>query len=139
MTLSDILESNNIRSDRYAMTAISNICKAFGYKNYSKESWPWGKDMQFEWQCSKGINTDVLEAELLLEKVRTTALEESNKDNNIYNIILEDPSLISLHNQIKNLLNRLNNLKNNLSDINDTSLNINNISENTISKIDDIL
>ena len=79
MTINEIIENNNIQSDRYAMAAISCIFKAFGDSIRSKEYWPWGKDIQCEWMPSKGILDDIKQAELLLKRARVKYNEEEGK------------------------------------------------------------
>ena len=133
MTLSDILENNNIHSDKYARAAISHIYKAFGDNVRSKEWWPWGTSVPFKWYPSKGINTDILEAELLLEKARLKSVDESNT-----NINNSNDSFLSEIKSLTNLNNYLYNIKNNLKTVNNTSDKINEISEGTSSKIDNI-
>lgn len=79
MTINEIIENENIRSDRYAMAAISYIFKAFGDSTRSKEYWPWGKDVQCEWIPSKGTSDDIKQAELLLKRAKTKYGEEEGK------------------------------------------------------------
>ena len=131
MTLSDILENNNIHSDKYARAAISHIYKAFGDNVRSKEWWPWGTSVPFKWYPSKGINTDILEAELLLEKARIKSVGESNTNINSSDFLSEIKSLANLNNYLYDM-------KNNLKTINNISDKINEISEGTNSKIDNI-
>ena len=131
MTLSDILENNNIHSDKYARAAISHIYKAFGDNVRSKEWWPWGTSVPFKWYPSKGINTDILEAELLLEKARIKSVGESNTNINSSDLLSEIKSLANLNNYLYDM-------KNNLKTVNNISDKINEISEETSSKIDNI-
>lgn len=81
MTVNEIIKNENIRSDRYAMAAISFIFKAFGDNIRSKEYWPWGKDVQCEWSPSKGTKYDITLAEQLLERSKNKYLDEIGEFN----------------------------------------------------------
>lgn len=133
MTLTEIIEHENIRSDRYAMAAISNIYKAFGDSNRSKEYWPWGKDVQFEWYPSRGTNMDITEAELLLERARQKFEEETNSTSE-YTKLTVDTNM-DYNKEIKQLQKRLNKFTRNLSTVTKSNNAIQNISEETSSKI----
>ena len=63
MSIYEIIENNNIHSDRYAMAAISCIFKAFGDPIRSKEFWPWGDKVQCPWTITKGTEKDIDDAE----------------------------------------------------------------------------
>ena len=83
MTINEIIENENIRSDRYAMAAISFIFKAFGDSIRSKEYWPWGKDVQCEWTPSKGTSYDITQADLLLRRAKNKFYEETGEYRSI--------------------------------------------------------
>lgn len=83
MTINEIIENENIRSDRYAMAAISFIFKAFGDSIRSKEYWPWGKDVQCEWTPSKGTSYDITQADLLLRRAKNKFYEENGEYRSI--------------------------------------------------------
>ena len=85
MTINEIIENENIRSDRYAMAAISYIFKAFGDSNRSKEYWPWGRDVQCEWTPSKGTSNDITQAELLLKRAKNKFYEENGEYRSLSN------------------------------------------------------
>lgn len=85
MTINEIIENENIRSDRYAMAAISYIFKAFGDSNRSREYWPWGKDVQCEWTSSKGTSSDITQAELLLKRAKNKFYEENGEYRSLSN------------------------------------------------------
>ena len=133
MTLTEIIEHENIRSDRYAMAAISHIYKAFGDSNRSKEYWPWGKDVQCEWYPSRGTNMDITEAELLLERARQKFEEETNSTSE-YTKLTVDTNM-DYNKEIKQLQKRLNKFTRNLSTVTKSNNAIQNISEETSSKI----
>ena len=136
MTLYEILEHDKIRSDRYALAAISHIFKAFGDPIRSKEYWPWGRDVQCEWYPTQGTNKDITEAELLLERARTKFEEEQNQDTIDYKKITDSISMEdTFGKQIKDLRRRLRKLSRNAKDITKASENIINTSEEVDSKI----
>lgn len=136
MTLNEILEHESIRSDRYALAAISHIYKAFGDPIRSKECWPWGRDVQCEWYPSKGTNKDITEAELLLERARIKFEEEQNKDSVEYKKIRDNISMEDTFNkQIKELRRRLNKAAKHASNITKSSDNIISVSKEVDSKI----
>lgn len=83
MSINEIIENENIRSDRYAMAAISFIFKAFGDSTRSKEYWPWGKDVQCEWTPSKGTSYDITQADLLLRRAKNKFYEENGEYRSI--------------------------------------------------------
>ena len=83
MSINEIIENENIRSDRYAMAAISFIFKAFGDSIRSKEYWPWGKDVQCEWTPSKGTSYDITQADLLLRRAKNKFYEETGEYRSI--------------------------------------------------------
>ncbi len=83
MSINEIIENENIRSDRYAMAAISFIFKAFGDSIRSKEYWPWGKDVQCEWTPSKGTSYDITQADLLLRHAKNKFYEENGEYRSI--------------------------------------------------------
>lgn len=83
MSINEIIENENIRSDRYAMAAISFIFKAFGDSIRSKEYWPWGKDVQCEWTPSKGTSYDITQADLLLRRAKNKFYEENGEYRSI--------------------------------------------------------
>jgi hypothetical protein len=85
MTINEIIENENIRSDRYAMAAISYIFKAFGDSNRSREYWPWGRDVQCEWTPSKGTSNDITQAELLLKRAKNKFYEENGEYRSLSN------------------------------------------------------
>ena len=85
MTINEIIENENIRSDRYAMAAISYIFKAFGDNNRSREYWPWGRDVQCEWTPSKGTSNDITQAELLLKRAKNKFYEENGEYRSLSN------------------------------------------------------
>jgi len=85
MTINEIIENENIRSDRYAMAAISYIFKAFGDSNRSREYWPWGRDVQCEWTPSKGTSNDITQAELLLKRAKNKFYEENGEYSSLSN------------------------------------------------------
>lgn len=70
MTINEILENENIRSDRYGMAAISYIFKAFGDPIRSKEYWPWGDKVDLPWKESIGFENDITSAMKLLTHAR---------------------------------------------------------------------
>ena len=132
MSIYEIIENENIRSDRYAMAAISCIFKAFGDSIRSKEIWPWGKDVQCEWYPSKGTKIDILESELLLERSLKKIEEEtvSENDKNIDNTYI-----MNLDKNITELKRKLNKLQNNISNIKNISKEVINVSNETNSDI----
>ena len=134
MTLNEILEHSAIRSDRYALAAISHIYKAFGDNVRSKEYWPWGRDVQCEWYPSKGTNTDITEAELLLERARIK-FEEEQKTNKDYSKINDDIMKTTFDKEIKKLRTRLQKVGRNIKTINKSNESIVKVSEETDSKI----
>ena len=83
MSINEIIENENIRSDRYAMAAISFIFKAFGDSIRSKEYWPWGKDVQCKWTPSKGTSYDITQADLLLRRAKNKFYEENGEYRSI--------------------------------------------------------
>ena len=83
MSINEIIENENIRSDRYAMAAISFIFKAFGDSIRSKEYWPWGKDVQCEWTPSQGTSYDITQADLLLRRAKNKFYEENGEYRSI--------------------------------------------------------
>ena len=83
MSINEIIENENIRSDRYAMAAISFIFKAFGDSIRSKEYWPGGKDVQCEWTPSKGTSYDITQADLLLRRAKNKFYEENGEYRSI--------------------------------------------------------
>ena len=83
MSINEIIENENIRSDRYEMAAISFIFKAFGDSIRSKEYWPWGKDVQCEWTPSKGTSYDITQADLLLRRAKNKFYEENGEYRSI--------------------------------------------------------
>lgn len=83
MSINEIIENENIRSDRYAMAAISFIFKAFGDSIRSKEYWPWGKDVQCEWTPPKGTSYDITQADLLLRRAKNKFYEENGEYRSI--------------------------------------------------------
>lgn len=85
MTINEIIENENICSDRYAMAAISYIFKAFGDSNRSREYWPWGRDVQCEWTPSKGTSNDITQAELLLKRAKNKFYEEKGEYRSLSN------------------------------------------------------
>jgi len=85
MTINEIIENENICSDRYAMAAISYIFKAFGDSNRSREYWPWGRDVQCEWIPSKGTRNDITQAELLLKRAKNKFYEENGEYRSLSN------------------------------------------------------
>ena len=85
MTINEIIENENICSDRYAMAAISYIFKAFGDSNRSREYWPWGRDIQCEWTPSKGTSNDITQAELLLKRAKNKFYEENGEYRSLSN------------------------------------------------------
>ena len=136
MTLTEILEHEKIRSDRYALAAISHIYKAFGDPIRSKECWPWGRDVQFEWYPSQGTNRDITEAELLLERARTKFEEETSSDKEYIKLNDNIKSMDDLTKQAKALRNRLIKVNRCINTINKSNENIIKVSEETESKID---
>lgn len=136
MTLTEILEHSKIRSDRYALAAISHIFKAFGDPIRSKEYWPWGRDVQCEWYPSKGTDRDITEAELLLERARTKFEEETSSDKEYTKLNDSIGSMDDLTKQTKALRNRLMKINRRISTINKSNESIIKVSEETESKID---
>lgn len=133
MTINEIIEHENIRSDRYAMAAISYIFKAFGDPIRSKEYWPWGKDVQYKWYPSRGTNIDITEAELLLERARQKFEEETNSTSEYTKLTVD--TTMDYNKEIKQLQKRLNKFTRNLSTVTKSNNAIKNISEETSSKI----
>lgn len=85
MTLQQILENENIKADRFGMAAISYIFKAFGDDIRSKEYWPWGSTVNFPWEESKGLETDLTNANLCITQAKIRSKKESTikiKENN---------------------------------------------------------
>ena len=80
MTVDEIMLNENIRSDRYAMAAISFIFNAFGDPIRSKEYWPWGEKVQCAWRPTKGTDIDISYAKLLLERARIKYEEETSEN-----------------------------------------------------------
>jgi hypothetical protein len=137
MTLTEILEHESIRSDRYALAAISHIYKAFGDPIRSKECWPWGRDVQFEWYPSQGTDKDITEAELLLERARTKFEEEISSDNEYTKLNDNIGSMDDLTKQAKLLRNKLMKINRHINKINKSNENIIKVSEEIESKIEE--
>jgi len=139
MTLTEILEHKQIRSDRYAMAAISCIYKAFGDPIRSKECWPWGRDVQCEWLPSIGLQQDIMQAVQLLDRALERYEEEQEQiSNNTYAKINDNNTMGDLDKQIKSLKRRLNKATLNLGKFNKTSNSILNVSEATTDKISEV-
>lgn len=137
MTVDEIMLNENIRSDRYAMAAISFIFNAFGDPIRSKEYWPWGEKVQCAWRPTKGTDIDISYAKLLLERARIKYEEEISENEENYkintNIVMDD-----LRKNIKQLQNRLNRVKINVKNIVSATSELNNINDNTQKTVNDI-
>ena len=114
LSLTQILENENIKADRFGMAAISYIFKAFGDNIRSKEYWPWGDKVDFPWQESNGLETDLTNANLCITQAKIRSHEEEHieiKRNN--------------SNSIKDLKKRLDRINMNVKDADTLSQNIN--------------
>jgi len=138
MTINEIIENENIRSDRYAMAAISYIFKAFGDNNRSKEYWPWGRDVQCEWTSSKGTNNDITYAQLLLERARIK-FDEEQTINNDYSKINDDIMTNTFDKQMKELRRRINKLAINMKRINSSSQEVISVSNRANDVVDSVI
>lgn len=136
MTINEIIENQNICSDRYAMAAISYIFKAFGDSIRSKEYWPWGRDVQCEWIPSKGTDNDITYAELLLERARSKFAEE-NTDNE-YSKINDEIMKNTVDKQLKDLKRRINKVTLNMKRINKSSKEVIDVSERANDVVDSV-
>ena len=134
MSIYEIIENNNIHSDRYAMAAISCIFKAFGDPIRSKEFWPWGDKVQCPWTITKGTEKDIDDAELLLERARLRYIEENSDPVQIND--KTDTMTNSFSDQIKDLQNRINKLRLNTKKVNKASQNTIDVSKETQDSID---
>lgn len=135
MTIQDILAKTTIHADRYAMAAISYIYNAFGEITLSKECWPWGRDLQFEWQHINDANLAITYAQLMLEKAKNINNDLSNNED-------DTQDNINISNELSNQLNILQkNIKKifeNINDINKSNEYINEVSHNVSNKISNI-
>lgn len=80
MTFTDISNNTTIRSDRYAMAAISQIFKAFGDIERSKEYWPWGETVDYPWESSKGVQQDLSLAKAFIAVAANRYKDENPND-----------------------------------------------------------
>ena len=87
MTLSQILENDNIKADRFGMAAISYIYKAFGDDVRSKAYWPWSEKVNFPWSKTQGPIIDLNNAILCINK-SITQLQNGEFDNFETSIII---------------------------------------------------
>ena len=138
MTINEIIENENIRSDRYAMAAISYIFKAFGDSNRSREYWPWGRDVQCEWTSSKGTNNDITYAQLLLERARIK-FDKEQIINNDYPKINDDIMTNTFDKQMKELRRRINKLAINMKRINSSSQEVISVSNRANDVVDSVI
>lgn len=140
MTLREILVNKNIHADTYAMAAISYIFNAFGDIVRSKDYWPFGKNLNFDWNIISDTNLAITYAELCLEKAR----EKHNKNDESVETQINNESITTsssgneLSDQLRLLSKRLNKVIDKLNSINTSNININNVSEEVISKISNI-
>ena len=134
MTIYEMIMNDNIRSDRYAMAAISNIFKAFGDDIRSKEFWPWGDKVQCPWTISKGTDEDISEAELLLERARLKYNDETeiNINNEKY---YSTVSMNNLNKNIKDLQKQVEKIQRNINKINQSSSHSTEVSTETTKAI----
>lgn len=136
MTIYEIIDNKNIRSDRYAMAAISCIFKAFGDHIRSKEYWPWGDKVQCSWTPTKGTIGDIIDAEFLLERALEKYEDELN--NSTQEIYIKSVNMDECTKQIRELKKRLNKVKVNTNKIIKTNKNTIDTSiqtEDTINKL----
>ena len=126
LTLDQIRQNENIKSDRFGMAAISYIFRAFGDRIRSKEYWPWGKDINFPWNSDyeettseNGIYTqkDLLLAIDCLDEAITRVYKETNENDTIYN----DISIKGFKNRLNKLIMKLNIYDGISNKINETS------------------
>ena len=135
MTIDEILLNDNIRSDRYAMAAISFIFNAFGDPIRSKEYWPWGEKVHCEWPRTKGTEIDISYAQIFLERAKNKydeELEANDNKTNLYNDSMTD----TFKNNIRSLKKRLNKVKFNTKTIIKSTSELNNISDDTTHNIE---
>jgi len=135
MTIDEILLNDNIRSDRYAMAAISFIFNAFGDSVRSKEYWPWSEKVNCEWPKTKGTEIDISYAQLFLDR----ALNKYNDEIENNKINLNNDSMDNtFKNDIRSLKKRINKVKFNTKTIIKSTNELNNISDNTTQNIEKI-
>ena len=141
MTLREILANKNIHADTYAMAAISYIFNAFGDIVRSKDYWPFGKILNFDWHIISDTNLAITCAELCLERARE---KHNENDESVETQINNNESITTsysgneLSDQLRLLSKRLNKVIDKLNSINTSNTNINNVSEEVISKISNI-
>ena len=133
MTINEIIENENICSDRYAMAAISCIFKAFGDNISSKEYWPWGKDVQCEWTTSNGTNADIEQAQILLNRAKTKFYEENSETK------INEENMNDFNNQIKSLTRRINKVATNMKRVNKSSQEVTKVSDKANEIVDSIM
>lgn len=127
MTVSEIIENDNIKPDRFGMAAISCIFKAFGDNIRSKEYWPWGDKVNCPWTKSKGLTSDLSTAiELLLRSIELSNSPEENEDKPL------DSSIFNFRKRLNSAISGIN-----TSDI--ANKKINETSKDTLSKISEVL
>lgn len=80
MTFTEISNNTSIKSDRYAMAAISQIFKAFGDIERSKDYWPWGETVDYPWESSRGTQQDLSLAKAFIAVAANRHKEEHPDD-----------------------------------------------------------
>ena len=115
MTIQEILENKNIKSDQYGMAAIAYVYKAFGDNIKYKELWPWVETIS----DTDGFDHDLTIAIQLLNKAKVRHNDEDEK------ISIKYDNSVS----IQNLKKRLSQINMNLKSANKNSTNINNASK----------
>jgi len=126
LTLDQIRQNENIKSDRFGMAAISYIFKAFGDRIRSKEYWPWGKDVNFPWNSDYEetvsnnnlyIRKDLMLAIDCLDEAIIRVYKEMYETETKYN----DVSIKGFKKRLKELIAKLNTLDGISDKINETS------------------
>jgi hypothetical protein len=126
MTINEILENENIKSDRYGMAAIAYIYKAFGNMTKFRELWPW---TEIPTNDNEGFEYSITIAMQLLTRAKGSKEAENNQ-----NQIKLDNSV-----SIENLKKRLSQINRNLKSANKNSTNINNTSTDVNNKSIEII
>lgn len=129
LRLSQLQENKNIKSDRFAMAAISFIYKAFNDISSSKACWPWSgrDDANLVWEPSSGVSQDLIMARSLIILANQRYKEETqNESSNV-----DDGSFKTSYNKdykpttIKEFKRKLNALKGSMKQVNNVSNNLN--------------
>ena len=142
LNLEEIIQNENIKSDRFAMAAISYICKAFGDTIRSKEYWPWGDKVDFPWNSknqnipseilqheiqytwpTSGELSDLTRAMICIQQAQERREKEINSNEETPNI---DVSIKGLKRRLNEAIFKTDTADNVSKKINDTSMNVKN-------------